>query len=161
MSEHWERPPPEIGNIVVEIWCYLPEVYTLGEESEIQEILSKKCEKSQFSLEIWRFWSKNLEIFLKFFKIFLTFCPNAHGFAGGLLTFTCPMEIVPQILMILHFSTNSSRFSPNYSRIFMPFSIVLLYLSYFWAFLIGFSTRWIKFTGNFSGFIGYHKNWKF
>ena len=29
-------PPPEIGKIVVEIWCYLPEVYTLGEESEIQ-----------------------------------------------------------------------------------------------------------------------------
>ena len=53
MSEHLERlPPPEIGKIVVEIWCYHPEVYTLGEESEIQEIFSKKCEKSQFSLEI-------------------------------------------------------------------------------------------------------------
>ena len=33
-----ERPPPEIGKIVVEIWCYLPEVYTFGAESEIQEI---------------------------------------------------------------------------------------------------------------------------
>ena len=28
-------PPPEIGKIVVEIWCYLPEVYTFGAESEI------------------------------------------------------------------------------------------------------------------------------
>ena len=38
-----ERPPPlEIGNIVVEIWCYLPEIYTFGAESEIQEIFSKK-----------------------------------------------------------------------------------------------------------------------
>ena len=35
-------PPPEIGKIVVEIWCYLPEVYTFGAESEIQEIFSKK-----------------------------------------------------------------------------------------------------------------------
>ena len=31
-------PPPEIGKIVVEIWGYLPEVYTFGAESEIQEI---------------------------------------------------------------------------------------------------------------------------
>ena len=35
-------PPPETGKIVVEIWCYLPEVYTFGAESEIQEIFSKK-----------------------------------------------------------------------------------------------------------------------
>ena len=35
-------PPPEIGKFVVEIWCYLPEVYTFGEESEIQERFSKK-----------------------------------------------------------------------------------------------------------------------
>ena len=80
MSEHLERPPPEIGKIVVEIWCYLPEVYTLGEESEIQEIFSKKCEKSQFSLESL---IKNLKIFLKSFKIFFTFCPNPQGFPGG------------------------------------------------------------------------------
>ena len=33
-------PHPEIGKIVVEIWCYLPEVYTFGEEAEIQEIYS-------------------------------------------------------------------------------------------------------------------------
>ena len=43
-------PSPEIGKIVVEIWCYLPEVYTFGFESEIQEIFSKNCEKSQFSI---------------------------------------------------------------------------------------------------------------
>ena len=43
-------PPPETGKIVVEIWCYLPEVYTFGAESEIQEIFSRNCEKSQFSI---------------------------------------------------------------------------------------------------------------
>ena len=43
-------PPPEIGKIVVEIWCYLPEVHTFGAESDIQEIFSKNCEKSQFSI---------------------------------------------------------------------------------------------------------------
>ena len=34
-------PPPEIGKFVVEIW-YLPEVYTFGAESEIQERFSEK-----------------------------------------------------------------------------------------------------------------------
>ena len=43
-------PPPDMGKIVVEIWWYLPEVYTFGAESEIQEIFSKNCEKSQFSI---------------------------------------------------------------------------------------------------------------
>ena len=43
-----DSPPPEIGKIVVEIWCYLPEVYTFGAESEIQEIFSKNCEKVNF-----------------------------------------------------------------------------------------------------------------
>ena len=30
-------PTPEIGKIVIEIRCYLPEVSTLGAESKIQE----------------------------------------------------------------------------------------------------------------------------
>ena len=38
-------PPPEIGKIVLEIWCYLPEIYTFGAEPEIQEIYSKKIVK--------------------------------------------------------------------------------------------------------------------
>ena len=41
-------PPEKIGKFVVEIWCYLPEVCTLGEESEIQEIFSKNVKKSIF-----------------------------------------------------------------------------------------------------------------
>ena len=45
MYDHLERPAPEIGKIVVEIWCYLPGVYTSGEESEIQEIFSKNVKK--------------------------------------------------------------------------------------------------------------------
>ena len=36
---------PEIGKILVEIWCYLPEVYTFGAESEIQEIIVKIVKK--------------------------------------------------------------------------------------------------------------------
>ena len=36
-----ERPPPRIGKIVVEIWCYLPEVYIFEVEAEIQEVFSK------------------------------------------------------------------------------------------------------------------------
>ena len=47
-----KSPSAEIGKIVVEIWSYLPEVYTFGAESEIQEIFNKNYEKSQFSIEI-------------------------------------------------------------------------------------------------------------
>ena len=32
----------EMGNIVLEIWADLPQVYTFGAESEIHEIFSKK-----------------------------------------------------------------------------------------------------------------------
>ena len=63
-------PPPEIGEIVVEIWCYFPEVYTFGEESEIEEILSKKCEKGRFSIEIL---IKKSQSFLEIFQNFLRF----------------------------------------------------------------------------------------
>ena len=84
-------PPPEIGKIVVEIWCYLPEVNTFWLESEIHEILSKKLWKSQFTIEILMKKSQN---FLEISKILVIFCPNAQSFAGQLLSFTWPIEIV-------------------------------------------------------------------
>ena len=37
--------PLEIGKIVLENWWYIPEVYTFGEELEIQEIFGKKLWK--------------------------------------------------------------------------------------------------------------------
>ena len=73
------RPPPEIGKVVVEIWCYLPEVYeyTFGEESEIQKVFSKKCKKSQFSIEIL---IKKSQDFLETFQNFLHFWSNPAEF---------------------------------------------------------------------------------
>ena len=47
-GERRNEPPRKLENIVVEIWPYLQEVYTFGAESEIQEILSKNCEKVNF-----------------------------------------------------------------------------------------------------------------
>ena len=132
-------PPLEIVKIVLEIWGYLPEVYTFEEESEIQEIFSKKLWKSQFSIEILIKKSQN---FLAIFQNSLHFCPNAQAFAGTLLSFSCLIEILYQISTILLFYINSSRFSQKISTIFMPFSIVLLYLSYFWGFFINFSIRY-------------------
>ena len=41
-------PAPETGKIVVEIWCYLPEVYTFGAELKSKKYLVKKCEKVNF-----------------------------------------------------------------------------------------------------------------
>ena len=40
-GERRNVPHPEIGRIVVENWCYFRELYTFGEEVEIQEIFSK------------------------------------------------------------------------------------------------------------------------
>ena len=47
-----ELPPPETGKIVVEIWCYLPEVNTFERSQKSKKYLVKNCEKSQFSIEI-------------------------------------------------------------------------------------------------------------
>ena len=118
-----ERPPPEIGKIVVEIWCYLSEVYTFGAESEIQEIFSKKLWKKAI-------FHRDFDQKISKFKILFIFGPNAQNFTGRSLNFTCPIEIIHQISMILHFSINCSRFSPKTSAIFMPFSIIFIYLSY-------------------------------
>ena len=107
-------PPPEIGKTVVEIiWRYLPEVYTFGAESDFVQKFQNFLKKFQNSLH---FWSKCVIIW------------------GRLLIFSCPIEIIHRISMILHFSINYSRFSPKNPTIFMPFSIVLLYLSYFLRF---------------------------
>ena len=129
---------PEIRKFFVEIWCYLQWVWTFRDKAELQEILSKKLRKCQFSIEIL---IKNSQSFLENFQSFLHFCANRLEFCRRLLNFSFSMGILPQFLMVLHLSTNFSRFSPNISRIFMPFSIVLLYLSYFGAFLINISTR--------------------
>ena len=126
--------PAQIGKkLFLEICCYLPEVQTFGAESEIKEMSSKA------------------------FRILFIFCTNAQNLACRLLSFTCPIEIIHQIQMCIHFSINSSRFSPKISRTFMPFSIVLLYLSYFLSFLNKFLNQILEFRENFSGFIGYHK----
>ena len=130
-------PRHEIGKIFVDIWWYLPEVYTFGGKSEIHEIFRNKCEKKSIShRDFDQKIEKNL---LKIFKILLILDENAQNFAGWLLIFSCSIEISHQILMSMHFPLNSIRFSPTISR--MPFSIVLLYLGYFWALFIDFSIR--------------------
>ena len=60
--------PPEIGKIVVENWCYFPEVYSFGHNSK--KYLIKICEKTQFSIEILIKKSQNfVEIFQKSFLV--------------------------------------------------------------------------------------------
>ena len=43
-----QERPHKIGKIVVEIWCYFPEIDTFGVKSKIQKIFSQKCEKVNF-----------------------------------------------------------------------------------------------------------------
>ena len=126
-----ERPPRNrkncCRNLVLSFRC----IY-LGKESKILEIFNKKCiKKSIFHRDFDQKYLNCLKIFQNFF---LVFGPNAKTSGGRFLNFPCPMEIILQILMIFHFSTNFCRFSPKVSRIFIPFPIVLLQLSHFWAF---------------------------
>ena len=45
--------PLKSEKIVVEIWCYLPEVYTFREEAELQEIFIRNLWKKSISIEIF------------------------------------------------------------------------------------------------------------
>ena len=105
--------------------------------------------KNQFSIEIL---IKNPQIIVKIYKIFFIYSPNAQCFAESFLSFRWSMEMILQILIILNFSTNFSRFSPKFSKIFIQFPIVLLYLSHFLAFLVNLKNWILEFIGNFSEF---------
>ena len=151
-------PPPEIGKIVVEIWCYLPEVYTFGAESESKEIFSKKvCKKSIFH---WDFDQNISKFSWKILKI-SSFLVQTRRVLEVLLSFKCPIKLIDQISMILLFSINSSRFSQknvkNFHAIFNSPSLSETFLSFFHKFV----NEIIEFTENFSGFLGYHKKWNF
>ena len=103
--------------------------------------------------QILRVRTKNEENF----EIFVTFGPNAQNFADRLLNFTCSMEIIPQLLMILHFLQRRADFLKlfkNFHAIFNSPSLSKLFFELYYKFL----NLIIEFTGNFSWFIGYHKN---
>ena len=75
-------PPPEIGKIVAEIWCYLPDVSKKA-ESEIQKIFSKNCEKKSifhrdFSRFSWKF-SKFASFLVPMRKTLQTCCLNLNA----------------------------------------------------------------------------------
>ena len=126
--------------------------YILSERKSPRNIQLKNCEKRQFSIEILIKKSQN---FLEKFQDSLYFWSKRARFFKHLLSFTCPIGIIHQISIILHFSIKSNRFSPKISKICMPFSIVL-YLSYFFSFFHKFLSQILEFTENFSGFIGNH-----
>ena len=106
------------------------EVYTFRKDVELQDIFSRKL------------WKKSI-FYRDLDQKISEFSWNFSEFSS-LLVQTCNVLQAAQWKAFLNLddlSTNSSRFSPKISRIFMPFAIVLLYLSYFWAFLINSSTR--------------------
>ena len=128
--EHRNVPPPHRNrkHCCINLVLSPRDIYFRSGVRNPRKIQEKIVKKSIFHRT---FQSKNLKIFLTIFKILFIFGPNAENFGGPLVTFTCSIEISHHILMSMHFSINSSRFSSKISRIFMPFSIDLLYLSYF------------------------------
>ena len=73
-----EAPPPETDKIVVEKWCYFPELYKMTGPGR----RDRKWIKSQFSIEIFICKFQN---FLNKFQFLLVFSPNAQKFAAMFL----------------------------------------------------------------------------
>ena len=138
--EHLELPPPpKKKKIVVEIWCYLPEIYTLGEESEIQGIFSKKCEKSQFSIEILIKKSHN---FLEIFQKFLLFWSKRAKFCRPVAYFYLPNGKHSSNLDDLAFFY---KFPPIFPKLFKNFHAIFnspLSKLFFELFFTNFSVRY-------------------
>ena len=107
---------------------------TFGKESEIQEIFSKNVKKSifhgDFKQNISKLFSWNFTNYSSFWSNRAKICMQVSC-TQKLLKLSWSIEIIQQILMIFHFSTNFSRFSPKITRIFIAFPIVLLDLSHF------------------------------
>ena len=100
--------------LVGENWIIL-QVYILSETmKKSKRYLGKIYEKVNFPKR-----TKNLKIYWTVFQIFFIFGPNAQGLAGSFPNFPCLVEGHLQLLIILNFNTNSSRFSPKFSRIFI------------------------------------------
>ena len=129
-----EHPPPKSEKLLQKSG-FIIQRYILSERNKkSKKYLVRNVKKSIFHRDVDQ---KNLEIFLKFFKVFF-----AQGFAGRFLNLPCPMENILEMLMIFHFSTKFSLFSPKISRIYIQFPIVLLYLrhlSSFFLMLLGIS----------------------
>ena len=104
------------------------QVYILSEKRQNSQKYLGRHWKSQFSIEIL---IKKPQNFLENFQTFFVFGRKEQSFACSFRSFHSPMEIIRQMLITLHFSTNSSRFSPKLSKIFIQFAIVLLDLSHF------------------------------
>ena len=114
-----ERPPFEIGKIVVENWCYFQDVYTLGEGAEIPEIFRKRFgNKSIFHRDFYQIISK--------FPLFLDQTRKILQAGFCILAVYGNYSSAIALLVILNVSTNFSLFSPKFSRIFIPLQIVFL-----------------------------------
>ena len=102
--------PHEIVKIVVENWCYIPQV--LSEKNQKSKKYLVENVKSPFPVEI----------FIKFLKTFQNLLHFwSKKFAGRFLTFQFLMEIIYEMLITLNSGTNYSRLSPKFSS---PFPLV-------------------------------------
>ena len=90
------------------------------------------------------------------FKVFFIFGPNAQDFAGRLLNGN-HSSILDDLAFFYKFQSIFSKYFMNLHVIFKTPSLSKLFLSFFDQLV----NLIIEFTGNFSAFIGYHKNLKF
>ena len=112
-----EYSHPETEKFVVEKWCYLPEVYTFGEEAEIIEKFCQKLRKTSiFNRDFYQKLSKFPRIFQKFAPCFFLF-----AFRWKLFLNVDDLEYFYKLHSI--FSYNSNKFHPftNYHSRCKPF----------------------------------------
>ena len=114
--------PPPTENFVIEIWCYLSEVYTFEAEAEIIAKFRENLWKKSISIEIL---IKKSQSFLKFFRTSIFSGPNAQGFACRFLSFPLWLELFIKcwLFCIYHqkpvsFLQKFQEFSPLYQYSF-------------------------------------------
>ena len=127
--------------------------YILSEwRQKSKKYLVKNCEKVNFPQ---RFWNRN-----KFENFSSLLVETGKVLQAGCLL----LPVQWKSFLKAWWSCIFRQIPVDFLQRFQEFSChfqVLLYLSYFWAFVNNFLNLIIESTENFSGFIGYHKIWKF
>ena len=93
--------------------------------------------------------------------IFFIFGPNTQTFHRYFSIFPSLWKVFVKCWLSWILLQIPNRFSSKFSRIFIPFPIVILDLSHFLSAFDKFLNKMIEFIGKFSGFIrSLHTNWK-
>ena len=143
-----------MGKLEGEIMFYLPRIYSFGAESEIEEILRRKCEKIPFPIEIL---IKKAHSVFAIFNSF-HFCFKRAEICLHVFSPAVPVANPAWDLDDLSFFYKVKSIYAKNFRNFHPISKSPTLSRPFFSFLDKFLNFLVEFIGDFSGFIGPFKN---